>query len=173
MAYTDHSSNCTPNPCDNLNGACANVSVQNWHDEGDSMSFWIGVDLKDFPSYATTQSYLDSNLNLSIQKGAAQILSITKNPPKELNRDDKTITDGSSHFIHVRVSELQDCATTLHLSFKYSSPKWIDTLNYDGDEESNSQVTKGLKKMINGFNEAYNQNDAYFFNSLNVSLIKQ
>ena len=86
---------------------------------------------------------------------------------------DKTIADNSNHFIHVRVTELQDCATTLRLSLKYSSPKWIDTLNYDGDEESNSQVTKGLKKMMNGFNEAYNQNDAYFFNSLNVSLIKQ
>ena len=73
----------------------------------------------------------------------------------------------------MRVSELQDCATTLHLSLKYSSPKWVDALNYDGDVESNSQVTKGLKKMMDGFNEAYSQNNTYFFNSLNVSLIKQ
>jgi len=173
LPYTDHSSNCTPNPCDNHNGAFANVSVQDWHDEGDSTSFWIGVNLKDYPSYATTQSYLDSNLTLSIQKGTAKILSITNTPPKELNKDDKTIADNSNYFIHVRVSELQDCATTLHLSLKYSSPKWVDALNYDGDVESNSQVTKGLKKMMDGFNEAYSQNNAYFFNSLNVSLIKQ
>lgn len=173
LPYTDHSTNCTPNPCDNLDGAFANVSVQDWPEEGDSTSFWIGVNLKDYPSYATTQSYLDSNLILSIQKGTAKILSITNTPPKELNKDDKTIADNSNHFIYVSVSELQDCATTLHLSLKYSSPKWIDALNYDGDDESNSQVTKGLKKMMNGFNEAYNQNDTYFFNSLNVSLIKQ
>lgn len=173
LPYTDNSPNCIANPCENLKGACANVTVQNWKDEGDSASFWIALDLKKLPSYSTTQTYLDSNLTLTMQKGTAKILSVTSTAPKGLDKDDKTIADNSSHFIHVQVSELEDCATTIHIGLKFSTPKWINTLNQT-ETETNGEKTFGLERMMNGFSEAYSQDKgAYFFNNLNVSLIKQ
>lgn len=137
------------------------------------MSFWIGLNLNNYPSYATTQNYLDSNLTLSMEKGTAKILSITNNPPKELHKDDKTISDSSSHFIHIRVSQLDDCATSIQLALKFSTPKWISDLNQT-ETEINGEKTYGLERMMKGFGEAYKQNEkSYFFNNLNVSLIKQ
>jgi len=173
LPYTEISSNCIANPCANLKNAFANVSVQNWNAENDSMSFWIAVNLKELPSYATTQTYLDSNLVLTMQKGTAKITSITSTIPKGIDKDDKAIADKSSHFVRIKVSTLEDCATTISLGLKYSTPSWIKELDQT-ESESNGEKTFGLERMMKGFAEAYKQNEqTYFFNNLNVSLIKQ
>jgi len=173
LPYTENSPNCIANPCSNLKDAFANVLVQNWNSESDSLSFWVAVDLKGLPTYATTQTYLDSNLILTMKNGTTEITSITSAAPKEINTDDKTIADKSTHFVHVRVSSLEDCATTMHLGLKYSTPRWIKDLDQT-ESEKNGEKTFGLERMMNGFTEAYKQTDpSYFFNNLNVSIIKQ
>lgn len=170
---TEHSPNCIPNACDNLHGAFGNVTIQNWNPSNDSISFWVGINLNDYPSYATTQAYLDSNLILSMQKGTAKILSITKSPPKKLDKDDKSISDSSSHFIYIQVSELEDYATSIQLALKFSTPTWIADLDQTATEFKREQ-TYGLVRMMKGFEEAYNQNEkSYFFKNVIVSLIKQ
>jgi hypothetical protein len=173
LPYTDKSANCIANPCETYQGAFVNVVVQSWNAQSDSMSFWIGIDLKKYPEYATTQSYLDSNLILTLEKGISRIISITNQPPKGLEKDDKPITDKSTHYIQIRVSQLDDCVTSLHLALRFSKPFWINQLNEE-ESENNREKTYGLKRMMQGFEQAYNPDGkAYFFNDLKVSLIKQ
>jgi hypothetical protein len=173
LSYTDKSANCIANPCETLKGAFANITVQNWNSQSDSLSFWIAVDLKEYPSYATSQNYLDSNIIVTMEKGTSKILSITNEPPKGLEKDDKPITDKSTHYIHVKVSQLEDCAASIHLALKFSNPGWIKQLNEEV-EDNNHKKTFGLERMMLGFQQAYNPDGkAYFFKNLNVSLIKQ
>lgn len=173
LPYTENSPNCYANPCTNLNNAFVNVEVQNWNAESDTMSFWIALDLKELPSYAQTKNYLDSNLVLTMQKGTAEITKITTSAPKGIDKDDKEIADKSTHFVHIKVSSFEECATTIHLELKYATPNWISELNQT-DSESNGDKTFGLERLMNGFAEAYKQEKTtYFFNNLNVSLIKK
>ena len=173
LPYTDKSSNCIANPCENFQGAFVNVTVQNWNPQSDSLSFWIGIDLKNYPDYAKTQSYLDSNLILTMEKGVAKKISITNELPNGLEKDDKPISDKSTHYIHIRVSQLDDCVTSLHLTLQFSKPNWIKDLNEEADE-NNREKTFGLERMMSGFEQAYNPNGkANFFNNLTVSIIKQ
>lgn len=173
LPYTDKSINCIANPCESFHGAYLNVQVSDWNQQSDSMSFWIGINLRNYPSYATTQSYLDSNLILTMEKGNSKIISITNEPPKALEKDDKPISDKSTHYLHIRVSQLDDCVTSLHLGLRFSKPSWIKDLNEE-ESENNREKTFGLERMMKGFEQAYNPNgNTYFFNNLNVSLIKQ
>lgn len=173
LPYTENSPNCIANPCTNLKDAFANVTVQNWNAENDSTSFWVALNLKELPSYATTQSYLDSNMAITMQKGTAKITSISSTAPKGLDKDDKVLADKSTHFVRISISSLDDCATTILLGLRYSTPNWIRELNQT-ESESNGDKTFGLQRMMNGFSEAYKQNEpAYFFNNIIVSIIKQ
>jgi hypothetical protein len=173
LPYTDKSENCIANPCENFQNAFVNVTVQNWNARGDSMSFWIGIDLRNYPEYATTQNYLDSNLFPTMEKGTARIISITKELPKGIEKDDKPIAEKSTHYVHIQISQLDDCAATLQLTLKFSKPNWIHDLNQD-ETESNGEKTFGLERMMKGFEQAYNPDGkAYFFKDLKVSLIKQ
>ncbi|WP_428656021.1 hypothetical protein [Runella sp.] len=173
LPYTEISPNCIANPCANLNNAFANVSVQDWKEDSDTLSFWVAIDLTDFPSYATTLAYLDSNLVLTMQKGNATIIEKTLIAPKELSSDDKEIATKATHFIHIRILSLEDLVTTIQLKLNYSTPNWINTLNQTNSEK-NGEKTFGLERLMNGFAEAYKQGKpTYFFNDLNISLIKQ
>lgn len=173
LPYTENSPNCISNPCTNLKDAFANVSVQNWNAENDSISFWVAVNLKELPTYATTQSYLDSNMVIAMQKGTAKITSIASTAPRGIDKDDKSIAEKSTHFVRIRISNLEDCATTITVGLKYSTPYWIGELNQT-TSESNGDKTFGLERMMNGFSEAYKQNKpTYFFNNIIVSIIKQ
>lgn len=174
LPYTEISPNCIANPCTNLKDAYANIEVHNWKSESDTVSFWIALDLKELPSYAQTKNYLESNLALTIQKGTAEITEITTSVPKGLDNDDKGIANSSTHFVRVRVSSIEECATTIHLGLKYATPSWISELNQIDSESSNGDKTFGLERLMNGFAEAYKQDKTtYFINDLNVSLIKQ
>lgn len=173
LPYSGATPNFIANPCESFQGAFVNVKVENWDALSDSVSFWIGIDLKNYPDYATTQNYLDSNLILTMGKGTSKIIAITNIPPTEIVKDDKPIADKSTHFIHIWVSQLDDCVTSLNLALQFSKPKWIFELNQD-ITESNGEQTFGLTKMMNGFDQAYNSTSKpYFFNNLRISIIKQ
>lgn len=173
LPYTENSPNCIINPCPSLKDVFANVFVQNWNADYDSVNFWIGINLNSLPSYATSKTYLDSNLVLTMQKGDASILTITSTEPSAIDKDDKIISDKSTHFLRVKVSRFDDCVSIIQIGLKFSTPTWINDLNQI-ESEINRESTFGLERMMNGFAEAYKQDSSsYFFNDLNVSLIKQ
>lgn len=173
LPYTNISPNCIANPCTNLKDAYANVEVENFKAENDSVSFWIALNLKKLPNYAKTKNYLENNLDLSIQKGVADIVEITASVPNDLHKDDKEIANSSTHFVRVKISSIDECATAIDLRLKYSTPSWISELNQI-ESESNGEKTFGLERLMNGFSEAYKQDKhAFFFNNLTISIIKK
>lgn len=174
LPNTDHSSNCIANPCANLKDAYANVEVYDWKSENDSLSFWIALDFKNLPEYTKSEDYIRKNLAfLPISKGTAEIAEITSKVPNGLHNDDKEIINSSTHFVRVKVLNIEECAITIHLGLKYDTPSWINELNQT-ESESNGEKTFGLERLMNGFAEAYKQDKpAYFFNNLTVSIIKK
>jgi hypothetical protein len=173
LPYTNISANCIANPCTNLKDAYANVEVENFKAENDSVSFWIALNLKKLPNYAKTKNYLENNLDLSIQKGVADIVEITTSVPNDIHKDDKEIANSSTYFVRVKVSSIEECATVIDLRLKYSTPSWISKLNQI-ESESNGEKTFGLERLMNGFSEAYKQdNQALFFKNLTISIIKK
>lgn len=173
LPYTGTTFNCIANPCENLNGAYLNVSISDWKEGRDSLSFWIGIDLKDFPTYSKTQTYLENNLIASIGLDKVKITSITNHKPKDLNNDDKIISEKCTHYIRISITQLDACAEILNLSLLFQSPDWITILD-EPTSENNREKTFGLVNMMKGFDKAYNINDkVYFFNNLKISLVKQ
>ncbi len=173
LPYTDNMPKWLSNPCTNLNGAFANIVTQNWTPGVDSLKFWIGINLNDFPKYATTNGYLDSNIVLSIKSGKAKILSISKNKPEGLNTDDNEIANKSTHFIHLLINQLDENENSVQISLKYSTPNWISDYNQN-ISETNGQKTFGLKKLMTGFYDAYYTDvNPLFFRNINISINKQ
>ena len=172
LPYTNMTPNCIANPCTNLKDAYANVEVENFKAVNDSVSFWIALNLKKLPNYAKTKNYLVNNLDI-VQKRVAEIVEITESVPNDLHKDDKEIAISSTHFVRVKISSIDECATTIDLRLKYSTPSWISELNQI-ESESNREKTFGLERLMKGFSEAYKQDEnAFFFNNLTISIIKK
>lgn len=173
LPYTNLSSNSIANACANLGNAYANVEVYDWKSENDSLIFWIALDLKNLPEYTKSEEYLRKNLDLFPNSKDITITEITSSLPKGLDNHDKNIANSSTHFVRVKVLNIEECAITVYLGLKYDTPSWIHELNQT-ESESNGDKTFGLERLMNGFEEAYKQDkSAYFFNNLTVSIIKK
>jgi len=173
LPYTGTTSNFIANPCESFKGAFVSIQAISLAHENDSMKFWIGINLKDLPFYAVEQKYLDSNLVLTLNKGNAEILAISDKAPKDLASDDKPIANNSTHFILVKISQLDDCLSTMSVGLKYSRPSWVSLLNEKKDE-NNRDKTFGLENIVQGFEQAYYPDGkAWFFNNMNISLLKK
>lgn len=173
LPYTNVSANCIANACTSLANTYANVEVYDWKSGNDSLFFWIALDLKNFPEYTKSGEYLKKNLDFSPSSKDITITEITSSVPKGLDNHDKIIANSSTHFVRVKVLNIEECAITIHLGLKYDTPSWINDLNQT-ESESNGEKTFGLERLMNGFAEAYKQDKpAYFFNNLTVSIIKK
>ena len=172
LSLSDITSNFIAYQCDSFQNAFVSLKEISLDASPDSMKFWIGVNLKGFPSYAVDTAYLKSNLNLTV-KGKGEITAISRTVPKGLQDIDKPFSDKCTHFIQVRISELNDCVSTLQLSLKYSKPQWIENLTEPKDEYNRSK-TFGLDKIDSGLEQAYKTDEnPYFFKNLTISLIKK
>jgi len=172
LQYTDQTGNCIINPCNSCGGAFANIVVEDERPKDEPIRFWIGLDLTKYPSYATSPQYLKSNLVLTISQGSARILDIKGKAPETLAKDDQAIARSVTHFIQIEISEIADCIASLDIALKFSRPGWITQLN-ENELEENREKTFGLERMMNGFEQAYNSGEAYFFRGLRISFTKQ
>jgi hypothetical protein len=172
LSLSDITSNFIAYQCDSFQNAFVSLKDISLNVAPDSMKFWIGVDLRGLPSYAVDTAYLKNNLNLTV-KGKGEITAISRNTPKGLQDIDKPFSEKCTHFIQIRITEINVCVSTLQLSLKYSKPQWIDSLNEPKDEY-NRNKTFGLDKIDSGLEQAYKTDEnPYFFKSLTISLIKQ
>lgn len=173
LPYTDKSSNTIANSCENFHGAFLNLQVQNWQAAGDSVTYWMGINLSKFPDSVKTIEYLKTNLNLNMEKGSVTLLDIITQAPPTLEVDDRNIAKKCTHFLKFKITEINDCVTSVNLGLRFLAPGWILT-NNEKDDENNRVKTFGLERMLEGFSQAYNQTEkAYYFNNLRISIIKQ
>jgi hypothetical protein len=172
LPYTETTPNFTAEPCEGYKDAfvrLSNISLQD-----DSLSFWMGINLNDLPEYVTSESYLKNNLFLSMDRGTSKITAIQKQLPNA-DQDDKSIARNCTHFIRIRINEMNTPATSLNVSLKYSTPDWVSRFNENNlDKEKDREKTFGLRRIVSGYEQAYLQSDnSYFFKDLTIPLTKE
>ena len=160
--------------CTSYNNAFISLQDIDLKEHGtDYLQFWIGLDLKEYPSYVSDSTYMKDNINVTLKGGNAKILSVKDKLPVEINgEDDKTIASNCNQFIQIGISDLKNKSSILTISLKYSKPAWIDHLS-ESANENNREKTYGLGKINEGLEQAYSSKEAYFFKDLPISLIKK
>jgi hypothetical protein len=172
LPYTETTPNFTAELGEGYNDTFARLSNISLQD--DSLSFWMGINLNNLPAYVKSESYLKNNLSLSMDRGTSKITAIQKQLPNA-DQDDKCIVKNCSHFIRIRIDEMNTPATSLILSLKYSTPDWVTRFNESNlDNEMNREKTFGLTRIVSGYEQAYLQSDnSYFFKGLTIPLTKE
>ncbi len=163
--------------CTSFNNAFVKIQEIDFA-ETNQMECWIGIDLNELPKYAQIINYLDSNMNLTPDKGKATKISIVtkENFISKVHPDDKAISDKCTHFVKIRITELNDEVSSLNISVKNKRPAWVNLTNHDDvdSKEENRQNTFGLNNIVSGMEQAYNMNSStLFFKPITISLIKK
>lgn len=167
--YTETTSNFIANSCASFQNAF--VSIQEISES--QIEFWLGLDLNDFPEYSKTNEYLRQNLEIQLDNGVYEIVTIEKLPYSNIVADDKQIAQKCSHIVKLKISNLSECVSVLSISLKCDLPDWRNNLN-ENTSENNREKTFGLEKIISGFEQAYcPKQKEYFFKNLPISLIKE
>jgi len=169
LPYTETTSNFIANSCASFQDAF--VSIQEINES--KIEFWLGLDLNDFPEYSKTNEYLRQNLEIQLENGVFEIVTIEKLPYSNIVADDKQIAQKCTHIVKLKISNLSECVSVLSLSLKCALPDWRKTLN-ENIAENNREKTFGLEKIISGFEQVYcPKQSEYFFKNLPISLIKE
>jgi hypothetical protein len=161
-------------------GGKAAYLVLNNVDSHDSLGFWIGLNLENFPKYSRDLEYLKTNLSLNPTGTKASIEKIVTREIFEKMQDDdptdKSIASFCTHFIRINVSELNDKISQLNLSLKSVKPNWITDNNYDEDKNADiiRDKTFGLTNIYTAINDAYQgQQAGLFFKDIKIILQKK
>lgn len=119
------------------------------------LKFWVGVDLSSLPSYMGSVPYLSANLKLDAGTATAKVLQV-KDVSDLKNKDDRALVArmGLTHMVQVSVTQIGEGAS-VSFNLNRHLPKWIDEINIEQDDYLR-QKTFGLKKMINGLEDAKN-----------------
>ena len=172
LPYTETNSNFTAEPCSSQKDAFVKLSDITL--DKDSVNFWMGIDLKRYPTFVTNPSYLQSNLSLSVEDGAGKIVSIRERKPIGLDLDDQDLAARCTHFLKINLLELNTPVSQLSLSLKYARPDWVSYLNESElAKENERQKTFGLERILSAYEQAYMPEDrGFYFEDLKLSLIK-
>lgn len=176
LPYTETSGNFIANPCASLNNAFATVQEIDLSQK--PIELWIGVNLLGLPDYATQNNFLESNLIITLNGEVQKAISIF---PKDkfiskIDESDKEIENECSHFVRIKITDLDEQVSTLQLSLKNQEPSWIETTNHNDivKKEKNREKTYGLSNIILGLEQVYNMNETtMFFKPITITLIKK
>jgi hypothetical protein len=126
------------------------------------LKFWVGVNLASLPNYMLSVPYLFANLKPDAGAATATVLQV-----KEIsglkNKDDRELVSrmGLTHMVQISVSQIGE-TTTVSLTLDRHLPAWIEQFNIEQDDYRR-QKTFGLKKMVNGLEDArsYQKNNVF------------
>lgn len=176
IPYVDNTGAGEPVECSNWDNrylAMENVKIKNVPE------FWVGIDLSSCPSFAQQKDYLKTNLKISGSGIKAvmvnQILDKAQFSSKITDPVDKEKSDKCTHFVRIRITGLDDKTGELSLSLQKIPPNWINDLNHDNDKiaESFREKTYGIKNVIAGIKDAFDQKETeYFFSDLKLIMLK-
>ncbi|PWS28573.1 hypothetical protein DHW03_01595 [Pedobacter yonginense] len=143
-------------------------------DEGEEITFWVGLNLKDLPAYMRSDSYLKNNTELTTDGGTVKLLAVSE-PDAIQNAEDKQIIARNqlTHFLQLRITQPAS-RTSVYINIRKSRPDWIDELNLL-TEDNLRQKTFGLKKMADGLESAYltSQSKPLFQKPASVYILKK
>lgn len=136
------------------------------------LKFWLGLDLSALPSYMRTADYLSKHLSLSA--GVSDAVMIQVKEISELKKKlDLELSSklGLTHMIQIKVGQVAE-STIISLNLERGSPNWINQFNIE-KEDGLRQQTFGLKKMINGLEDAQeNKKTAVFAKPFKIYITK-
>lgn len=117
------------------------------------LKFWLGVDLSALPAYMRTADYLSKHLSLGTLSADASVLQV-KDISELKTKVDRELASklGLTQMLQLRVGQISE-GTIISLNLERHAPAWIDQFNID-KEDGLRQQTFGLKKMINGLEDA-------------------
>lgn len=145
----------------------------------DSLSFWLGLDLKNFPSYSQNEAYLRKSLTVSPEGTKASVVDVISRPAiqNRLNDPiDKQLAQNCTHFVRVRAHDFYNGAALLKFQLQDSKPTWIDVYNHDtlSQADNNRHQTFGLNNIYIAIQEAFrDKSKQTLFDSVKISLSKK
>lgn len=135
--------------------------------------FWLGIDLSALPGYMRTADYLSKYFSLAA--GTADVTLLQVKEISELkNKVDRELASklGLTQMMQIKVGQVAE-GKVVSLNLERHIPSWIDQLNID-EEDGLRQQTFGLKKMINGLEDARETKQATVFTEpLKIYITKQ
>ena len=139
---------------------CGNIITEGKIRDGERLTYTIGLNLNNLPTYYKNKTYLQDNLKAVSSNSSTQIKTIRTYSEfkKNINPEDVVLAKKYTHFVEVKTVSVDDpCKATINLELKSSLPKWIDTWNTESDETDaeRSERTVLLKRIFSGINEAY------------------
>jgi hypothetical protein len=177
LPYSEHSENGIANACYGDERRYLQVRDIDTHD---TLSFWVGVDLKALPSYSRTTQYLQEHLKVEPAGAAVERVEVLDKQgfKSRLSSEatDKAIAEGCTHFIKVRVYDFEAKASTLSIALQKDKPSWIAATSHDRTDsiDSKRDQTFGLGNIYTAFHEKYEQNNnTLFFKPLQLTLLKK
>jgi hypothetical protein len=141
--------------------------------------FWIGLDLSGAPSYIDQDDYLKKNLvitgtglNATV---VGNILPVAGFTGRLTDETDKNLSGKCTHFVRIRVADLEGRDGEIGLSLKKVRPSWVETNNHDeaAVAEQRRDKTYGLKNIFDGMEDTYKERSAsWFFKDLKIIVNK-
>lgn len=173
LPYTETSANFIPVQSMAFHNAFVSLQDIELENTNNQIVFWVGINLSGLPKYAIEKTYLENNLQMTVNDGIIGKTEIIEMPYVNSAKDDKEIADKCTHMIQIKISGISNCVSILSMSLKCTLSKWSTALN-DSVDENNREKTFRLEKIISGFEQAYCPEKAeYFFENLKISLIKK
>lgn len=122
-----------------------------------SKSIALSADLETLPNYMQTDDYMNSNIELYVQRGQKAEKPLNKNYFKVSVNN----VNGGGKKLHLSINSSQLIDTNLTLRLKYALPNWIEEKSDDNDIDiaTNSEKldkTFNLKYFIAGFTALHN-----------------
>ncbi|MCX6244672.1 MAG: hypothetical protein NTU98_08205 [Bacteroidetes bacterium] len=163
--------NYTPEICPEFDSAYLKIDGIEFLPKNNCISFWVGINLSQFPFYSYDTGYLRTNLELKIGAKEISFGEISQIPEVQ------SLTEKSkcTHFFKINILDLTENVSKLNISLK-DKPNWMSAINHDDypNREKIRLRTYGLNNIIKGLEEAYNVTDTrYLFKDLQISLIKK
>ncbi|RYG15473.1 MAG: hypothetical protein EOO07_15340 [Chitinophagaceae bacterium] len=158
-------------------GEKENYKVINNIESGDSIGFWLGLDLSKLPSYSQQADFLRNNISFNSELAKYDSILTKSDFLKTLDDEtDKSIAANCTHFIHMRVEEMEGKTLFVKLQFRNNQPTWIQTYNHSDDSQAdiNRSQTFGLANIYTALRDAYGEKpDQPFFKELQITLVKK
>jgi hypothetical protein len=154
--------------------AMENVSIKN------GPEFWIGFNINGIPNYAQQKNYLENNLEISglglKASKIGQILTKEQFGSKIEDSEDKRVSEKCTHYVRVKINEMEPKTGEIYLSLKKVNPEWINS--YSHNDSQNAEVirdkTFGLDNIYAGIADAYRDKETgYFFKGAKLIVTKK
>jgi hypothetical protein len=144
-----------------------------WDGSDSSIDIPVGINLSEVPVNDADLNYLKNNFTAESADATVSVVSV--DPIGALsNQTDRKIAGNihATHLLTLRMQHIQNDGAMVRVNLKKTFPAWVETDNLETDDNLRTK-TCGLKKMIGGLGDAYQEGNLLFSQPLKILITKK